>query len=234
MAQADIAYAATAGAAGLALAVSAWAWRLRARLEARTRNAEASCAALEAAASRASGLIQAFDDISLALDAEGGAAREILGPAELVSRWTDGAETPAAALLERLRPSHGAAIDALVAEGRAFEGLALLDEVALDAASPWRIEGRVAGGLAWLRLAPASSVTLTGPEAIESGLALLADASPTPTWVADGAGLLAWANRAFLEEIGAETLETAQAGKMSFDRGADALVAEARRLGGLQ
>ena len=32
MAEADIAYVATAGAAGLALAISAWAWRLRARL----------------------------------------------------------------------------------------------------------------------------------------------------------------------------------------------------------
>ncbi|PZU57301.1 MAG: two-component sensor histidine kinase [Brevundimonas sp.] len=231
MAQADIAYAATAGAAGLALAVSAWAWRLRVRLEARTREAVTARAALEVAASRASGLIQAFDDISLALDADGRAAGEILGPAELVSRWTHGAETPAAALLERLRPGHGAAIDALVEQGHPFEGLALLDEAGRDAASPWRVEGRVAGGLAWLRLAPASSVTLTGAEAIESGLALLADASPTPTWVADGAGLLAWANTAFLDEVGAETLEAARAAKTSFDRGADALVAEARRLG---
>ena len=136
MAQADIAYAATAGAAGLALAVSAWAWRLRVRLEARTRSAETSRAALEAAASRTSGVIQAFDDISLAVDAQGRAAGEVLGPAELVSRWTGGAETPAAALLERLRPGHGAAIDALVEEGRAFEGLALLDEAGQDAASP--------------------------------------------------------------------------------------------------
>ena len=149
----------------------------------------------------------------------------------MIARWTGGAGDPAAAILDRLQAGHGAAIDALTREGRAFDGLVLLDEAGRDAPTPWRVEGRVAGGLAWLRLAPASSITLTGAEAVESGLALLADASPTPTWVADGAGLLAWANKAFLDEIGAETLEAAREGRMSFDRGADALVAEARRLG---
>ena len=41
MAEADIAYVATAGAAGLALALSAWAARLRGRLATRHRLAEA-------------------------------------------------------------------------------------------------------------------------------------------------------------------------------------------------
>ena len=44
--------------------------------------------------------------------------------------------------------------DALTREGRAFDGLVLLDEAGRDAPTPWRVEGRVAGGLAWLRLAP--------------------------------------------------------------------------------
>ena len=41
MAEAEIAYVATAGAAGLALALSAWAARLRGRLAVRYREAEA-------------------------------------------------------------------------------------------------------------------------------------------------------------------------------------------------
>ena len=231
MAEADIAYAATAGAAGLALAVSAWAWRLRARLEARTLEAEAGRAALLAASSRQAALMQAFDDINLALGPDGRPDGEPIGPAELIARLAPGVEDQADALLARLAPMHGAAITALVEEGRPFEGLAIYQESGRDDAEPWRVEGRVSGGLAWLRLSPASSVTLTGAEAVESGLAMLADASPTPTWVADGAGVLAWANRAFLDEIGVETLEEARERQLGFDRGADALVAEARRLG---
>lgn len=231
MAEADIAYAATAGAAGLALAVSAWAWRLRARLEARTLEAEAGRAALLAASGRQAALVQAFDDINLALGPDGRPDGEPIGPAELIARLAPGVEDQADALLARLAPMHGAAITALVEEGRPFEGLAIYQESGRDDAEPWRVEGRVSGGLAWLRLSPASSVTLTGAEAVESGLAMLADASPTPTWVADGAGVLAWANRAFLDEIGVETLEEARERQLGFDRGADALVAEARRLG---
>ena len=84
MAEADIAYAATAGAAGLALAVSAWAWRLRARLEARTLEAEAGRAALLAASGRQAALMQAFDDINLALGPDGRPDGEPIGPAEAI------------------------------------------------------------------------------------------------------------------------------------------------------
>ena len=49
MAEADIAYVATAGAAGLALALSAWAARLRGRLARRAGIAEAELSAARAA-----------------------------------------------------------------------------------------------------------------------------------------------------------------------------------------
>lgn len=226
MAEADIAYVATAGAAGLALAVSAWALRLRARLNAEAETARGQRAAAVADLGRHDSMLRAFDDVSLALTPLGDATGAPIGPAELVARLAGEAEDTGAAILALIRRSHADPVDDLVREGQAFEGLIALDEI-----EPWRIEGRVAGGAAWLRLSPASSVTLTGMDAAESGLALLGDASPTPTWVVDGAGKLAWANRIWLAEVNAESLEEAVEKGLSFDRGADAVVAEAGRLG---
>ncbi|OGN40929.1 sensor histidine kinase [Brevundimonas mediterranea] len=227
MAEADIAYVATAGAAGLALAVSAWALRLRARLNAATTLAEGERAAAVADLSRHDSMLRAFDDVSLALTPEGEASGAPIGPPELIDRLTEASgDTAGHALLTRLKTSYVVLIDGLVTAGKAFEGLIELGDV-----EPWRIEGRVAGGGAWLRLSPASRVMLTGADATESGLALLGDASPIPTWVVDGAGKLAWANRVWLHEIGADSVETARNKGLSFDRGADALVAEAGRLG---
>ncbi|MBA4807279.1 PAS domain-containing sensor histidine kinase [Brevundimonas sp.] len=230
MAEADIAYVATAGAAGLALAVSAWALRLRARLNATTTAAERARNVALSDLGRHDSMLRAFDDVSLALTAEGEASGAPIGPAELVARLCgveDGVAADAGAIvLTRLKQSHAGQIEALVATGKAFEGLTDLGD-----AEPWRIEGRVAGGGAWLRLSPASSVMLTGADATESGLAMLGDASPIPTWVVDGTGRLAWANRAWLHEIGADSVATALEEGLSFDRGADALVAEAGRLG---
>jgi hypothetical protein len=67
MAEADIAYVATAGAAGLALGVSAWALRLRARLSAAAAAAERDRDAAQADLSRHDSMLRAFDDVSLAL-----------------------------------------------------------------------------------------------------------------------------------------------------------------------
>lgn len=225
MAEADIAYVATAGAAGLALAVSAWAVRLRARLGSATDHARDSSIAALADLGRHESMLRAFDDVSLPLTPDGRPAGDPIGPAELIARLSDETADAGEAILVRLTETHAAQIEALVAVGEAFEGLLTLDN------EPWRIEGRVAGGVAWLRLSPASSLTLTGTEAVESGLALLADASPTPTWIVDGAGKLAWANRAWLTEVGAESIEQALEKNLSFDRGADALAAETGRLG---
>ena len=164
MAEADIAYVATAGAAGLALAVSAWALRLRARLNATTTAAERARNVALSDLGRHDSMLRAFDDVSLALTAEGEASGAPIGPAELVARLCgveDGVAADAGAIvLTRLKQSHAGQIEALVATGKAFEGLTDLGD-----AEPWRIEGRVAGGGAWLRLSPASSVMLTGADA---------------------------------------------------------------------
>ncbi|WP_392354696.1 PAS domain-containing protein [Brevundimonas sp. LF-1] len=42
------------------------------------------------------------------------------------------------------------------------------------------------------------------------GAGVLAEQSPAPTWVVDGAGRLVWANSAWLAETGAETLAEAR------------------------
>ena len=226
MAEADIAYVATAGAAGLAMAVSAWALLLRGRLNETAVQAERERVEALADLSRHDAMLRAFDDVSLALTPEGQAAGAPIGSAELIARLAGDSDEVGAAVLTKLKITHDALIEALVQSGQAFEGLVALDDV-----EPWRIEGRVAGGSAWLRLSPASRFTLTGADATESGLAMLGDASPMPTWVVDGTGKLAWANRAWLAEINAETIEAAIEEGLSFDRGADALVAEAARLG---
>jgi signal transduction histidine kinase len=226
MAEADIAYVATAGAAGLAMAVSAWALLLRGRLNETAVAAERERVEALADLGRHDAMLRAFDDVSMALTPEGQAAGAPIGSAELIARLADDSEDVGGAVLTKLRYTHGALIDALVQSGQAFEGLVGLDDV-----ESWRIEGRVAGGSAWLRLSPASRFTLTGADATESGLALLGDASPIPTWVVDGTGKLAWANRAWLNEINAETIDIAIEKGLTFDRGADALVAEAARLG---
>lgn len=88
MAEADIAYVATAGAAGLALGVSAWALRLRARLSAAVAAAERDRDAAQADLSRHDSMLRAFDDVSLALTAEGEASGAPIGPAELIARLT--------------------------------------------------------------------------------------------------------------------------------------------------
>lgn len=226
MAEADIAYVATAGAAGLAMAVSAWALLLRGRLNETALQAERERVEALADLSRHDAMLRAFDDVSLALTPEGDAAGAPIGSAELIARLAGDSDEVGAAVLAKLKITHDALIEALVQSGQAFEGLVALDDV-----EPWRIEGRVAGGSAWLRLSPASRFTLTGADATESGLAMLGDASPMPTWVVDGTGKLAWANRAWLAEINAETIDAAIEEGLSFDRGADALVAEAARLG---
>lgn len=226
MAEAEIAYAATAGAAGLALAVSAWAWRLRARLSAR----EAAVIQIDDDRRRAlfdrDAALSAFDDLRLSLTSDG-RIDQVLGSAdslEAARRDLDGrpGASAADAVLARLAELHPARLQTLFLEARAFDALVEGRERA------WRLEGRIVGGTAWLRLEPLAAGVET---AVESGLGALADASPVPTWVLNPAGRLAWANRAWLEETGCPSLEAAIASGASFDRAADALAAEAQRLG---
>ena len=225
MAEADIAYVATAGAAGLALALSAWAARLRGRLAERNRALEAAMAAAAADLAHRDGALAAFGDVRLALTPGGGAAR-LGAPAtwdSLLKEFAeadDVADDPALVVLDAVREVAGPRLDGLIERGEPF------DAVMEGAGGAWSVEGRSSAGAAWLRL---SRLGLVGTAA-ESGLGLLADFYPSPTWVVDAAGRLAWANRAWLAEMKVESLEAAREKGLSFDRGADMIVAEAGRL----
>ena len=69
---------------------------------------------------------------------------------------------------------------ALIDQGEAF------DAVLEGSGGAWSVEGRSSAGAAWLRL---SRLGLVGT-ATESGLGLLADSYPAPTWITDAAGRL--------------------------------------------
>jgi signal transduction histidine kinase len=224
MAEADIAYVATAGAAGLALALSAWAARLRGRLAARNQVAESELAAALVDLADRDGALAAFEDVRLALALDGRTKR--LGSPQAwkaVTRELAGDEDPerdpGLVVLDAVRRASGPRLDALIDQGEAF------DTVLEGTGGAWSVEGRSSAGAAWLRL---SRLGLVGTAA-ESGLGLLADSYPAPTWITDAAGRLAWANRAWLNEMKADSVEQAREKGLSFDRGADAIVAEAGR-----
>lgn len=214
MGGADIAYVATAGAAGLALAVSAWAWRLKSRLAAQgSPEAELNRLVGETAARDAA--LLAFSDVRLRLDAEGGVA-SAFGDHALIAQQD--------AMIGAVEAAAPGRLSALAQTGEPFDKIVAIGERAFMA------EGRLVGGEAWLRLAPIEAAV----DPAESGLHRLADASPLPTWIVDGAGRLAWANRAWLTETHHALLEAAVAENAVFDRGADALIAEARKSGARQ
>lgn len=226
MADADIAYVATAGAAGLALALSAWAARLRGRLAERALKAEADLATARVDLADRDGALAAFEDVRLALTPDGHTRRlgsegawEII-ISELVPDPTARDSDPALTVLGAVRRIEAERLDALIDRGEAFDG------VLEGATAAWTVEGRSSAGAAWLRL---SRLALMGTAA-ESGLGLLAEAYPAPTWITDATGKLAWANRAWLSELKVDSIEVAREQGLTFDRGADAIVAEAGRL----
>jgi signal transduction histidine kinase len=226
MAEAEIAFVAAAGAGGLALAVSAWAWRLRGRLAAREAEVEAVEAERSAALSERDGALVAFDDLRIGLTSDGGVT-SLLGPTEAVVAARaalcpeDQGADDAVVLATAIHAAWPEPIRALVEQGEACD-------VRIDTtAGGWGVEGRLSGGIAWLRL----FAIRAGQSGVEASLGLLTDASPAPTWVVDAAGNLIWANRAWLAEIDAASLDEARDKGLIFDRGAEALLAEAGRIG---
>ena len=221
MAEADIAYVATAGAAGLAIAASAWAWRLRARLSRREQALDDTLASLMGRAAIKDAALRAFEDVRIALTPEGEFERAFAGDGVMALLMPNHAEGEAIeVLVDTIRRNNAVQIQNLIDKGEAF------DSLIPTADGEWAIEGRALGGSAWLRLA-----RLTRTEgSTDIGLGALADVAPTPTWVTNGRGQLIWANRAWLHETRHPTVTEARDAGASFDRGADNLVAEASRL----
>jgi signal transduction histidine kinase len=234
MAEADIAFAAAAGAAGLAISVSAWAWRLRQGLTRRATLIETRLAEGEVRDSGRRGALAAFHDVRVEITpsearfAETGplhGAPEAIAEVERILFGDDASGDLVASLIAAAPAAEGR-IRALVHEGEGF------DMVVSAAHGALRAEGRVAGGSAWLRLSPGARAD----GAVEpAGLSRsLLDLAPGPVWVLDAAGQLAWANRAWLKEARATDIADAQTRGLTFDRGADALLAETARIGARQ
>ena len=235
MAEADIAFAAAAGAAGLALSISVWAWRLRRAVSLRESIVDHERAATAQSRAQYDGALSAFDDVRIGLTP--GEPPLLLGRPESIEAVRlafakDVQGTPGAALAEALHAGLPEAIDALLAEGTPFEA---------HDGDDWKIEGGAVNGTAWLRLSPVARTVSQadiqdlgpGEGAGEHGFGagLIADASPSPTWVVDHDGRLVWANKAWLAEVRCATVEAARESQASFDRGADQLAAEAGRVG---
>ncbi len=226
MAHADIAYVATAGAGGLGLAMTVWAWRLDRRLSAQARREAERADALAEEIRTQDAALAGFGDIRVRLDRLG-LATDVYGPADLVALLNGGSDAvasvyedaKAAPLMAALSQVARSSLTALLDQGTPFE-------VSLDMASgTWLVEGRPVSGEAWLKVSQPDSK----PQGHWGGLGLLADASPNPTWVIDKSGMLVWANQAWLAETHTASLEKAIEQKVAFDRGAEALLAEARR-----
>ncbi len=213
--------AAAAGAASLAVGASAWALLTRRSGDvadgADDRSAEVGLRAAEAAA-------EAFETALIGLGS--GPPRLVAGEAALgLCAARLGAAPDPAAVLASLGadPGHAAKLEALAARGEAC---------AFEAAGPGgavSVEGRASGALAYLRLAP-----LAGPEAglpSAERLANFIDARAAPVWIVGADGAPRFANRAWLEAVGAPNLETARARGLTFDRAADDLAREAGKAG---
>lgn len=230
MAEAEIAFVASAGAAGLAMAVSAWAWRLRQRLAVREATVEGHEAERSAALSEREGALMAFDDIRIGLTSDGGVTSLLGSTAGVIAARAalcpeDEGADDAVVLATAVHAAWPEAIRTLVEQGEPCD--LRIDAKDGGQGSGWSVEGRLAGGVAWLRLYP----TPHSQPGLEAGLGLMTDASPAPTWVVDPAGKLLWANRAWLAEVGASSLDDARDKGLSFDRGADNLLIEAGRIG---
>ncbi|HWF75652.1 MAG TPA: ATP-binding protein [Caulobacteraceae bacterium] len=225
--------AAAAGTASLAAGATAWALRARRGGEptgdAAPVDAGPSPRSLEAAA-------EAFE-IALVALVDGAPARlvagaeslalcaERLGVEHLGVEHLGAAGADAEAVVGKLAaldPGHAAQLKALVATGATC---------AFEAAGPGggvAVAGRAAGALTFLRLTP-----LAADAALPSAgrLAAFLDARVTPAWIAGADGAPVFANQAWLDAAGAETLAAARDKGLTFDRAGDDLAREAARAG---
>ena len=216
-----------AGAAGAAsLAVGAALWALIARsgddggagIAARLAEAERDVRAGQAAA-------EAFEAAVVMLS---GAGARLLAGEESLAVCAErlgvagGSATDLLTALRKGDPHHAQRIDALSDAGTpcAFEVWTGAGGVA--------VEGRATGALAFLRLTPlaAEAGLPTAPR-----LAAFIDARASPAWIASANGPPGFANRAWLEAAGADSLKTAREKGLTFDRAADDFAREAARAG---
>lgn len=222
----ELMLAAAAGAVSLALSVLLWALAQRRVHEGRVAALRAQIQVLQSSAETSQASVEAFDSALLAVDngqallASGedslGLCAQALGLA---------LAEPQAVLnaLMRADPDHARRLRALFERG---------EPCAFEARGPGgavTVEGRAAGALAWLRVSATAGEDRGLPSAPR--FAAFLNARALPAWVAAADGAPVWVNEAWLRAVDAQSLEEAAMRSATFDKGADALGAEAANLG---
>jgi signal transduction histidine kinase len=227
MAALDAAFVAAGGAASLALAATLWALAQRRVASARVRELKEQLQRFEGRAEAAHASAEAFD--SAVVTIEGGAARlasgaDSLAACALALGLSEDADAPAVVqAVAKLEPEHARRLKALIEKGEPCDFEARLPHGKTAVV----VEGRTSGALAWLRLSTAAGEGL--PSAAR--FAAFLDAVPEPAWIVGAGGRLTWANRAFLAAAEVQSVEDAIARDRAWDRGVEALAAEAAGLG---
>ncbi len=229
----ELLLAAAAGAVSLAICSALWALLSRRAAEARLAVFGQRLARAEAAASSVAAAAEAFDTALIGI--EGEAVRLIAGEdglatcADILNLATgaSAAETLAAAATQE--PDNARRLEALIRKGEAcaFEVRGPKGRVS--------VEGRAAGALIWLKLAPAAAASpedlpaegLPGAER----LAAFVDARSEPAWIARADGAPIWANKAWLAAVGVKSLLEAAAKGVTLDRAIDAAAREVAQSG---
>ena len=190
---------------GIALALAAAIWALAERRAARIARHTFKCAAASARAAIAlrDALLAEARDALVLWDTTGG---KILCHREADLRLCDCLHGPDSADLS-------AAIERLHRRGEEFT-LAARDKASVQ----YTIRGRVVGGAVgvWLEREDAAAHHAAQLEAMMNAL-------PVPVWLRDRDNMLCWANRVFLEAVGAETIDDARARQVAFDKAERAL-----------
>jgi len=226
MTQQDLIGYAAAGAICLAICVALWALAQRRAMDQRLQRLQARLDAASGSAEAAQASAEAFDSTLLAIDdgrAHLASGEESLAACAAAFDLTSSDPQSVVNALMRSDPDHAARLRALFERGEAC---------AFEARGPKgavSVEGRAAGALAWLRLTAASAEEAALPSAAR--LAAFLDANADPAWIAGADGTVQWANKAWLDAVGAKDAQDAAARGLSLDKGADALAAEAANLG---
>nr|AAF08344.2 tyrosine kinase DivL [Caulobacter vibrioides CB15] len=216
----DLILAAAAGAVCLAISVALWSHGQRRNLEARIVALKTRLIQ-QGGSDDAPAWLDAFDTAVIAV--EGGRANLVAGGEGLIAcakaLGADAEVSAVVAALSDADPNYAQKLTALFERG---------EPCVFEARGPHglvSVEGRAAGALAWLRLAPIDRADSGLPTAAR--FAAFVDSVVEPCWIAGADGQAIWGNAAFVRAVGAASAHAPALAGKSFDRGADAEVVEA-------
>jgi len=212
---------ATAGAVCLALCATLWALAQRRMFEARLAVLQGRLKRLETGSPGDHAALEAFDSALICVEAEQASlvsGADSLGACAAILAVPAQAQGVVDALI-KVDPDHALKLRGLFERGEpcAFE--------AAGADGAVKVEGRVTGAMAWLRL------TATAPDKgglpSASRFAAFVDGLVEPAWISGADGAPVWGNAAYLRAVDAPSAAIAAQNGKTFDRAADTLAMEA-------